>query len=137
MRKWTIGTAVIAGLGGVALGSIAGTYFGFYLAVWWQAPTLADRAIANTGFHASYYEMARDNRNEALESMSRDLMLLEAHAITYRFDYLDEREQSDARRLFRRVLRTIEPQDVEEGKQWIIDRLREYAGSETRVPQPG
>lgn len=137
MRKWIIATAIIAGLGGATLGTIAGTYFGFHVAYSYQAISLADRAIANTNTHSGYYEMARDERTEELESWARSFMLLEAHAITYYFDFLDEREQSDARRLFRRVLRTIEPQDVDEGKQWLIERLREHAGSEAGAPQSG
>lgn len=137
MRKWTIATAVIAGLAGATLGSIAGTYFGFHVAYSYQTISLADRAIFNTNVHTGYFEMVRDDRTEELESMARSFMLVEAHAITYYFAFLDEREQSDARRLFRRVLQTIEPQGVEEGKQWMIDRLREYAGSEAGVPQSG
>lgn len=137
MRKWIIATAVIAGLAGATLGSIAGTYFGFHVAYSYQTISLADRAIANTNMHAGYFEMVRGDRTEELESMARSWMLVEAHAITIYFDYLDEREQSKARRLFRRVLQTIEPQDVDEGKQWMIDRLREHAGSEAGAPQSG
>lgn len=128
MRKWIIITAVIAGLGGAALGAIAGTYFGFHVAASQHVVTFADRAIADSGLNASYYQLVRDRDLEQLEEFSRDRMLLEAHAITYYFDFLDESKQTDARRLFRRVLLAASGFEPEaKGKRMILERLDRYA----------
>lgn len=128
MRKWIIITAVIAGLGGAALGTIAGTYFSFHVATSQHVVTFADRAIADSGLNATYYQLVRDGDFEQLEEFSRDRMLLEAHAITYYFDFLDQSKQTDARRLFRRVLLTTGDYEPEaKGKRMILERLDQYA----------
>lgn len=128
MRKWIVTTAIVASLGGVALGVIAGTYFGFHVATSQHVVTLADRAIADSGLNATYYQLVRDGDLEQLEEFSRDRMLLEAHAITYYFDFLDQSKQTDARRLFHRVLLAAGDYEPKaRGKRMILERLGRYA----------
>lgn len=126
MRKWIIITAVIAGLGGMALGLVGGAYMGFWATKHVFQMPLYERSVSGAATGSANWQMALDGDIDALKRNNQGQALMHASALNIIYEDLDKGQRISVDRTFRRILELAARDDsVTEPYTGTIETIRE------------
>lgn len=126
MRKWIIITAVIAGLGGMALGLVGGAYMGFWATKHVSQMPLYERSVSGAAIGSTNWQMALDGDMDTLKRTNQGQALMHASALNILYEDLDKGQRMSVDRTFRRILDLAErDESVTEPYTGTIEQIRE------------
>ncbi len=125
MRKWIIITAVIAGLGGTALGLVGGAYMGFWATRYVAHIPLYERSVSGAADSSLYWQMALEGNTETIRHLARGAALMHAGALNIFYDDLEKGQRMSVDRSYRRILELVERDDeAMAGNAHTIEAIR-------------
>lgn len=108
MRKKIVITAVIAALGGLALGLTAGTYLGFWTSRYVVQVPLYERSVTGLANGSAYWQMAVEGKTGTIKDLARGQALMHAVTLNIIYDDLEKGHRMSVDRSFERILDLVE-----------------------------